>query len=737
MNTSAKIAALGRLCGIAPVYGDNFGRRHRTSQATYRALLTAMGVPWEDPEQLDRELASRRLAPYDRFLAPVLVIPPAKPGRVPVFPLTPAPQLPPRLEVSWEITDEAGRKQTWETAVLRPATPVTRQGPEGFRTRLELTAPAGLAPGYYDLRVRLAAGNHAESGRGRCRLIVAPHRAYLPAGLTTGKRLWGFNVPLYALRSRSNWGIGDFTDLLAATDWAGSLGASFVGVNPLHAPAWRLKGVPSPYSPTSRLFLNLLYLDLESVPELADCPEAQAFLASPEFRRRQARLRREPLVPYPGVFRLKRRVLEMLYRTFLDRHGPPEAPRTSRGEEFAGYLAGGGQRLAQFGLYQALADSLQQMDWRRWPREFQNPESAAAAEFARQHRPEIHLHHYGQWLAATQVERVCDQARSRGLPFTLYQDLALGGDPGGFDTWAHQELFAPGAEIGAPGDAFNPRGQSWGLPPLIPGRLRESGHRFFQDVLRANAPPGGMLRIDHVMGLFRLFWIPRGEDASQGAYVNYPARELLAILCLESTRRRTLVIGEDLGTVPPAVRRDLDRRGVLSYRVFYFERDREGSFRPPEDYPRRAMAAVTTHDLPTLTGFWQGRDLELKRSLQLYPDSQLAEADAATREQDRGKMLAAVAGLGLLPPGSCDDPHSRSCPKDLQGAVIEYLARSEAALLELRLEEVFNVAEQQNLPGTTQEHPNWNYKMPLTLEEMRRDPEPALLAARLNRYRAR
>ena len=736
MNPAAKIAALGRLCGIASEYWDNFGHRHRTSQSTFQALLTAMGVPWEDPAALDRELAQRRLKPYDRLLAPTLVVSQSvRPRRVLVFPRTPTPRLPRRLEIEWEITDEAGRQQTWETAVQPPAHPVSRRAPEGFRTRLELPLPARLDPGYYDLGIKVSTDQGEETGRAR--LIVAPDQAYLPKWLAAGQRLWGFNVPLYALRSAGNWGMGDFGDLLALTDWAGSLGASFVGVNPLHAPAPRVKGVPSPYSPSSRLFLSFLYLDLESVPELAACPEAQAFLASPEFRRQKARFRREPLVPYPGVFRLKRRVLEMLYRTFLDLHGSPEAPRTPRGQEFARYLAVKGDSLANFGLYQALADFLQQTDWRRWPRDYQSPASPAVTDFRRQHGPEIHLHQYGQWLAVTQLQRVCARARRQELPLTLYQDLALAADPGGFDTWAHQGLFALGAEIGAPADAFNPRGQCWGIPPLIPWRLRDSSHQFFIDILRANAPPDGMLRLDHVMGLFRLFWIPRGQPASQGAYVNYPARELLAILCLESIRRRSLIIGEDLGTVPPAIRRDLGKRGIFSYRVFYFERDSEGSFRAPADYPRRAMAAVTTHDLPTLSGFWQGRDVELKRSLNLYPSPQAADADAATRQQDRRRMVAAVEDLNLLPPGSCGDQPSESCPEDLKGAVLEYLAQSEAALLEVRLEEVFNLPEQQNLPGTRREHPNWNFKLPLSLEQMRQDPGPARLAARLNRYRGR
>jgi 4-alpha-glucanotransferase len=735
MSLSAKIAALGRLCGIAPEYWDNFGQRHHTSQATYRALLTAMGIAWEDPAQLERELTYRRLKPHDRLLPPVAVVAPGGRGRLPLFPWTPTPQLPPHFVIQAELIDEAGRKQAWETAAQVPGKPVSREGLLGCRTRLELPLPARLAPGYYELKVRLAAGPLEEAGAAR--LIKAPTKAYLPEWLARGQRLWGFNVPLYALKSKSNWGAGDFGDLFNFTDWAGSLGAAFVGVNPLHAPVWKTKGVPSPYSPLSRLFLNLLYLDLASVPELEEAPEAQAFLASPEFRRQQARFQREPLVSYAGIFRLKRRVLAMLYQAFLTRHGPPEAPQSPRGREFADYLAAQGEGLAKFGLYQALADFLGQTDWRRWPKNFQNPEGPVAAGFLQEHLPETRLHQYGQWLAAGQLKGVCAQARKRGLPCTLYQDLALAADPGGFDTWAHQELFALGAEIGAPPDAFNPRGQSWGIPPLVPWRLKETGHQFFRDILRANAPADGMLRLDHIMGLFRLFWIPRGQNPRHGAYVNYPARELLAILALESVRRRTLIIGEDLGTVPPVVRRDLARRGVLSYRVFYFERNPDGGFKAPEDYPRQAVAAVTTHDLPTLAGYWQGRDLEIKRTLRLYPSADLAEADAASRQQDRERLVAALTQRELLPAASGGEFSSPSGPEDLKMAVIEYLAASQAALLELRLEEVFNVGEQQNLPGTRREHHNWNYKLPLSLEEMRRHPEPGRVAARLNRYRSR
>ena len=434
--------------------------------------------------------------------------------------------------------------------------------------------------GYYDLTLKVQSGGREETGR--TRLIAAPARAYVPAWLEEGRRAWGFNLPLYALRSRDNWGVGDFADLREVIRWAGSLGAAFVGVNPLHAAGGRATADPSPYSPTSRIFLNVLYLSLEAAPEMPACRKAQDLMASPEFQAAKARLVAADLVEYGEVRRLKRRVLKLLYQTFCEVHGAPEGPpRTARGQEFARFVMAGGESLARFGRFSALADYHQQDDWRRWPEPDQHPDSPAVAEFAQRHPRAVGLHQYGQWLAAAQLGQVGQEAQKQGLPFTLYEDLALGASPGGFDTWAHQELFARGPAIGAPPDAFNPQGQNWGLPPLIPERLRASGYQFFIDTLRANLPPGGMLRMDHVMGLFRLLWIPRGMAAARGAYVSYPARELLAVLALESVRRRALVIGEDLGTVSPRIRRDLGKSGVFSYRVFYFERDAQWPISAP------------------------------------------------------------------------------------------------------------------------------------------------------------
>ena len=732
MDYYRQIAALARSHGMVQEYRDNFGTRRRTSLAANRAFLTAVGVSWETPALLEASL--RQVArPGDRLLEPLAaVLPQAGPNRVACFPRFPKGPRLTEVEITAELVSESGEQTSWGVS-LRPSLPAPALGP-GERVRCQLPLPRGLDFGYYDLKLKVNHAGGAEEAQ--THLVVAPSRVFEPESLAAGARVWGLNVPLYAVSSARNWGMGDFSDLKTLQGWAGELGAAFVGVNPLHAPAPEPQASPSPYYPSSRQWLNFLYLDLESVPELSQAWEARNLLASPAFREALAHLRTTPLIDYPEVYLLKGRVLKILFNSFKEAHGPPEAPLTPRGRDFYDFCLENGRELDDFARYQALADFHKQSDWRGWPPEYRRPESPAVAAFAREHRDEIRFHQYAQWLAAAQLEEVRRQALQAGLAFTLYQDLALGSDPGGFDTWAQQDLFAFAMEIGAPPDAFNPRGQKWGLPPLIPERLKASGHRFFARIIRENCPPGGLLRLDHVMGLFRQFWISAGAEPREGAYVRYPARELLAILALESHRRQTLIIGEDLGTLSPAIRRNLSRWGLYSYRVFYFERDSQGGFIKPEAYPAKAVAGVTTHDLPTLAGFWQGKDVEIKRNLNLYPDPAMAEADAAAREQDRIKMVQALNQRGRLPEGFPSQPEALApCPEELRKAVLAYLAQSRAALMEVRLEEVFSFPEQQNLPGTTDEHPNWRRKLPLTLEEMQAGPEPTRLAAKLKEAR--
>ncbi len=723
-----QIAALGRLCHIAPRYWDNGGNLRITSTATYEALLTALGVPWEERQLLAASLATRRARLWQRFLEPVVIFrQESEPGCLHAVLKSARPEIPDDLSGWIEITGETGEARSWEIDPAAVRLLGVRPREAEFSLRLTLPLPGDLDLGYYDLTLHLGSGGQQQQGRSR--LIAAPPRAYQPPALAAERRLWGLGAPLYALRSRRNWGMGDFRDLHTLTTLAGELGAAFVGVNPLHASAPSHLADMSPYAPTSRVAVNFLYLDLEAVPELADSPEARVLAASADFQESLQRLRDSRLVQYPDIFRLKRRVLGLCWQGFLDRHGPPEAPRTGRGREFARFVQADGIPLEKYGRYAALVEILKQADWRRWPAGFHHPDGPDVADFAARHRQLVLFHQYVQWLTASQLESVWAAARRAGLPFSLYQDLALGSGAGGFETWAHPGLFARGVSMGAPPDAFNLQGQNWGLPPMIPEKLRESGYRLFIDTLRANCPPDGILRLDHVMGMFRLFCIPAGAGADQGTYIYYPAREFLAILALESVRRRTLIIGEDLGTVAPRVRKELARQGMYSYKVFYFERTPTGACRPPGDYPRQALATITTHDLPTLAGYWEGRDMEVKERLHLYQYPGQAAADAAARPAERERFVQALAGEGLIPPGR--EPHlkaARRCPEAVRLGVAQFLGKSQAALVEIRLEEVLGVRFQQNLPGTIREHPNWRWKLPALLEDLAQMPQPRRLA---------
>jgi 4-alpha-glucanotransferase len=728
-----ELRTLARLCGVTMEFRDNFGMRRRPSRATMAALLAAMGVPCGTPAETRDSLGHCLGLLTDRLLPPVTVATPNTDRSLLLNLRWPRAEIPSGLEMVGEFTDEQGGRREWLPSAselgLNAALPTT----DGNFLQLSLPLPDDLPQGYYDLKFSVKIAGRENSAA--TYLAVSPGQAYIPPDLEHGGRLWGLNLPLYALRSRHNWGIGDFGDLRTVTAWAQELGAAFVGVNPLHAPQPGTNADPSPYSPSSRLFLNFLYVNLESVPELQDSPEAQALLASPDFQADLTRLRHSPLVKYPEVRRLKRKFLHILFDSFLARHGLPEAPRTSRGRDFARFVAAGGKTLTNFSLFQALVEHQRKKDWRRWPRDLQRPDTPAVAAFARENRREITFYQYVQWLAATQRQEVWAEASRAGLPFTLYQDMALGAHPGGFETWGHPGFFARGATIGAPPDAFNLKGQNWGLPPLIPKSLEDSGYRLFIDTMRANLPPGGIVRLDHVMGLFRLYWIPAGLDPMHGAYVRYPARDLLGLLTLESQRRRTLVIGEDLGTVAASIRRHLAHCRIFSYRVFYFERKgkKDNTFAAPKEYPRQAMACVTTHDLPTLAGYWEGRDLDLRQQLNLYPSPRMAEQDEAWRAQDRRLLVEALVREGLLPPDYSPPPDM--CPEEIRRGVLAYVGESRAALVEARLEDFLGLTAQQNLPGTIDQHPNWRQKIFTTLEDLPRNPEVTRLAATLRQAR--
>ncbi|MCG7757765.1 MAG: 4-alpha-glucanotransferase, partial [Nitrosomonas sp.] len=573
-------------------------------------------------------------------------------------------------------------------------------------------------------------------------LIIAPVTCYQPQAINAEGRVWGLAVQLYAVRSERHWGIGDFTDLrLILEQWAAQ-DADIIGINPVHAMFPYNPEHASPYSPSSRLFLNVFYLDVEAVSDFHECEEARAILRTPEFQIRLEGLRATGLVDYAGVAALKLPLLEMLFEHFCAHHVRPDSERA---REFRAFQSREGDDLYQHALFEALQEHFHRQDpavwgWPVWPEPYRNPQSSEVRQFAESHPGRIEFFSYLQWQADLQLAGVGLRSLELGLGIGLYLDLAISVDGGGAESWANQALYASGVNIGAPPELNNQLGQDWGLPPFLPARLRETAYAAFIRVLRHNMRHAGALRIDHVMGLMRQYWIPAGCTAAEGAYVQFPFDDLLGILALESQRNQCLVIGEDLGTVPEEVTTALPQRGILSYRLLILEKEPGGNFIAPEDYPAQALTAVTTHDLPTLPGYWAGRDIMQRSDLQLFSSGEARRAQVVERAQERAYLLLRLEQAGLLPDGLTVNPISLpfASPEFIQ-AVYSYLARSPAKILMAQIDDILEVPDQINIPSTTTQHPNWRRKLPICLETCAADRrvQTFTVAMRLERPRIR
>ena len=406
-------------------------------------------------------------------------------------------------------------------------------------------------------------------------------------------------------------------------------------------------------------------------------------------------------------------------------------------------MARGGEDLYHFAVYHALQDFFHRQSdaywgWPAWPEPYRRPDSPEVAAFAGKHPDRVEWHLWLQFLADEQLAVASRRAADRGLPIGLYQDLAVGVDKGGAETWMHRDLYALECRIGCPPDDFNLLGQDWGLPPWIPQKLRAAAYGPYIAMLRANMKYAGALRVDHVMGLMRLYWIPPGKKGDAGAYLSYPFRDLMAILALESQRNRCLIVGEDLGTVPDEVRQALGGIGVLTYRLFYFERQHDGHFMSPPWYPRQALVAASTHDLPTLTGFWKGRDIEVRTDLEQFPNDDVRDNQIASRRLDRVRLLADLAREGLLPDGVSLDPEEvPELTPMLVRAVFRYIARTPAYIALVQAEDIFGQEDQANLPGTVDEHPNWRRRLTVALERWWHDENCRAAGAAMAQERPR
>jgi 4-alpha-glucanotransferase len=701
MDADGTLNRLGDAAGVESHYWDIHGTRHETSPDTMRALLRALGVSADTEVDVWSSLATLGEAPWRSALPPVVVTQEAEPVVLPV-------RLPMEEEhrtIRWSLRLESGALRTGECRL--DTLPVEDMGHLGERRialrRLKLGA---LPLGYHEFRVEAG-------GESVTRLIVAPARCHLPP-LLTCRRCWGLAAQLYALKSLGDWGIGDFGDLKLLIERIAASDGDAIGLNPLHAMFLDAPEDASPYSPASRLFRNPLYLDVTAIPDFAECEEARALSREGDFQRALQTSRNAEFVNYRNVARLKLPVLEYLHGSFVSNH---LESGDARAAAFRAFVENAGEELESFATFQALSERFQTHDWPRWPAACHDRNSAAVAELRGRYAERLSFFRYLQWQCDEQISSAAALARQRGMAIGLYNDLAVSVDAASADHWGHPRLFMGEARVGAPPDPFNEKGQDWGVVPLNPVRLRDGAYDYFARLLRANMRHAGALRIDHVMGWQRLFLIPKGAPPAAGAYVRYPISDLLAVAALESCRSRCLVIGEDLGTVPDGFREKLGGADVLSSRVFYFERQ-DGRFRNPREYPKMAAVSVSTHDLATLHGFWEGEDIAAKARLGLFKSSEEEAQAREARTAEKRELLQALADEDLLP--QTVQPTLAWTPS-LALAVHAFLARSQSVLFMVQLDDLTGQAHQANLPGSVTQYPNWRRRLMRPLEEVMAD----------------
>ena len=551
-----------------------------------------------------------------------------------------------------------------------------------------------------------------------CPLIYAPKTCYSPQEASVNK-VWGYTAQLYSLTSKTNWGIGDFTDLRTLVDKSSDQQAATIGLNPLHPLYQRNPAHRSPYSPSSRCFLNPLYIDVTKAPNFDHCESAQLKVNSKAFKQDIANVNSCKLVDYPAVAKLKYEITELLFEDFcLDTDDIYKEINAS----FESFKISQGEDLYRFATFDALYEHFNLADenvygWTGWPKEFQNPKSEDVKKFQHSHAKRIEYFCFLQWIAHEQLSGVTQHTIDKGMAIGLYLDLAVGCDGSGFDVWSDKEVYVAGASIGAPPDDMNALGQNWGLTPINPVALQKQGYQPLVKALRSNMQYAGALRIDHILGLMRQYWVAPGMKANEGVYISFPWDDILRIIALESRRNNCVVIGEDLGNVPEGFSETIQNCGLLSFKVLFFERWESGLFKRPENFPKQSIVTIATHDTATLSGWWLGRDLEWRQQLNLYPNDEAGNADRNARASERENLIAALDDLDVVDMSKAPLIEPALMSTELSIAVQKYLAASPSHIQLIPLEDSLEIVEQVNIPGTIDQHPNWLQKLPVLLEE--------------------
>jgi 4-alpha-glucanotransferase len=696
-SLSGELRQLAGLYGVMLRYDDVYGQTHHASEATVLATLRALGVAITDRGQIGDALQQRQRQLLRRGLEPVVVAWDGQPG---VIQLTlPAPAKPRHVDCLIQL--ETGViKQRYQLDDLQPAAEVLAGAERYWRWRLPL--PGNLPWGYH--RLVLEAAQHSFEAM----IIAAPQTACWPLQDDQGDlqangarphpaRGWGCFLPLYAVRTARDWGAGDFSDMQQLVSWTAGLGGNVVASLPLLATYLDEPCDPSPYAPVSRLFWNAFYIDPRQVPELAHSPRAGQKLNSEQFASEIARLRAAEWVDYRRLAALKRDVLELVMEDFC-------RDRTGRYEQFARFVADD-PTLEDYARFRA-AHERRPTPWQQWPARLREGQLEPD-----DYDPQTQRYHcFAQWLAAEQLQAVARHGDQLGCG--LYLDLPLGVREDSYDVWRYRNIFATGATAGAPPDAVWTGGQNWGFSPFHPEAVRHDGYRHVRDFLSRQFRVARYLRIDHVMGLHRLFWIPDGMTAREGTYVRYHPDEWYAVLCLESHRHQTGIVGENLGTVPHEVNRSMQEHQVRHLYVAQYELESEAQPQPPRD--ARCVASLNTHDTPMFAAWWQAEDLDLRLELQLL-DARGRRTELQRRDALKRELAGWLREQHSLDP---DQDPDRFAVSEVVAAALRMLADSPAELVIVNLEDLWGEARPQNIPGTAFERPNWRRKAAVRLDAL-------------------
>lgn len=692
--------ALGELAdrfGISTQFYDWKGRHTQVGEQTVIAILAEFGVDASTPERARAAAQRVRDDHWRRIVQPCVVLRAGQEGRVDVH-------VPAGAPVSLRIVGEDGNDHLpWQVDNWNPDRPIDGQ----MIGEATFGIPGNLPLGYHELIVTIgthdAEGSAADGGihtTATSTIIVTPNRVGLPRRMGAS-RVWGYAAQLYSVRSHHSWGLGDLTDLADLCTWSASQGAGYLLTNPLHAAEVAGRMEPSPYLPSSRLFVNPIYIRPELIAEYHDLDQYDASLVE---SLRTTTLDDDPqaLLDRDRTWQAKSQALELIHRVDMS---------ASRRMAFTAFRVARGRRLEDFATW-CLLSELHGSDWHDWPAELHDPHGAAVARVRREHADRIDFHMWLQWIADQQLSTAQSSGTDAGMPVGLICDLAVGVNGSGADAWMLNGLFAREMNVGAPPDPFNQAGQDWGQPPMRPDVLEQMAYAPLREMVSSALRHAGGVRIDHIMGLFRLWWVPKGLDPRHGAYVRYNHEAMVGVVALEAYRAGALVIGEDLGTVEPWVRDHLASRGILGTSIMWFETGPDGRPKQPQQWREHAMSSVTSHDLPPTSSYLRGDHVELRDRLGLLTESVDEERENARRERET--WLASLRQQGVLEADEDD-------PEQVTLAMHTLLTRTPSKVINATLTDAVGDPRTQNLPGTEDEYPNW--RVPLSWP----DGEPVYL----------